>query len=153
VVGLGAVKYADLLPNRQSDYVFSWDKMLALNGNTAPYLQYAYARIRSIFRKAEGGVDFAAASIKLDAPHEIALARHLLNFGLVLEAAADDYRPNYLCNYLFELAGHFTAFYENCPVLKAEGEVRGARLALCELTAGTLRQGLKVLGIEVLEKM
>ena len=123
VVGLGAVKYADLLPNRQSDYVFSWDKMLALSGNTAPYLQYAYARIRSIFRKAEWNIrtsNIQHSNIELAAPEEIALAKHLLNFGLVLEAVAEEYRPNFICNYLYELAGHFTRFYENCPVLKAE---------------------------------
>src|SRR5262249_39942467 len=101
VVGLGSVKYADLLPNRQSDYVFSWDKMLALQGNTAPYLQYAYARIKSIFRKAENGK--RKAEIILAAPEEIALAKHLLNFGLTLEVVAEEYRPNFLCNYLFEL--------------------------------------------------
>ena len=155
VVGLGAVKYADLLPNRQSDYVFSWDKMLALNGNTAPYLQYAYARIRSIFRKG-GAVEPGrqeAGGIDLTAPEETALARHLLNFGLVLEAAAEDYRPNYLCNYLYELAGYFTGFYENCPVLKSEGIQRSTRLFLCDLTARVLKQGLDVLGIETLEQM
>jgi arginyl-tRNA synthetase len=159
VVGLGAVKYADLLPNRQSDYVFSWDKMLALNGNTAPYLQYAYARIRSIFRK--GGLESgtaaedarAAGRVRLDAPEEIALAKQLLNFGLVLEAVAEEYRPNFLCNYLYELAGRFTSFYENCPVLKSEPEQRASRLVLCDLTARVLERGLNVLGIEVLEQM
>jgi arginyl-tRNA synthetase len=154
VVGLGAVKYADLLPNRQSDYVFSWDKMLALSGHTAPYLQYAYARIRSIFRK--GGMDtgsWQGTGGELAAPEELALARHLLNFGLTLEAVAEEYRPNFLCNYLYELAGHFTRFYENCPVLKSEEPQRGLRLALCDLTARVLRQGLDVLGIEVLEQM
>lgn len=154
VVGLGAVKYADLLPNRQSDYVFSWDKMLALNGNTAPYLQYAYARIRSIFRKAEASEAAGAkAGLKLAAPEEISLAKHLLNFGLTLEAVVDDYRPNFLCNYLYELAGKFTAFYENCPVLKADEAVRDSRLLLCDLTARVLKQGLDVLGIEVVEQM
>ncbi len=156
VVGLGAVKYADLLPNRQSDYVFSWDKMLALSGNTAPYLQYAYARIKSIFRKAgeTSNAQHPTSNIQLSAPQELALAKHLLNFGGVLEAAADEYRPNFICTYLFELAGHFTSFYENCPVLKAESaEVRASRLALCDLTARVLKQGLEVLGIEVLEQM
>jgi arginyl-tRNA synthetase len=155
VVGTSAVKYADLLPNRQSDYVFSWDKMLALNGNTAPYLQYAYARIRSIFRKGnvEQGASPLTPKLQLAAPEEQALARQLLTFGLVLEAVADDYRPNLLCNYLYELAGHFTAFYENCPVLKAEAEQRASRLALCDLTARVLHQGLDVLGIETLEQM
>ena len=154
VVGLGAVKYADLLPNRQSDYIFSWDKMLALAGNTAPYLQYAYTRIRSIFRK--GGVEGAESQsrkISLSAPEEIRLGKHLLNFGLVLEAMAEEYRPNYLCNYLYELAGHFTSFYENCPVLKAEADIRASRLALSDLTARVLKQGLEVLGIETVEQM
>jgi arginyl-tRNA synthetase len=156
VIGLGAVKYADLLPNRQSDYVFSWDKMLALNGNTAPYLQYAYARIRSIFRKGHVGETSKAEEqppVQLEAVQELALARHLLNFGFVLGMVAEDYRPNLLCNYLYELAGHFTAFYENCPVLKAEPAQRASRLVLCELTARVLRQGLGVLGIEVIEQM
>ncbi len=157
VVGTGAVKYADLLPNRQSDYVFSWDKMLALNGNTAPYLQYAYARIRSIFRKggAEAGLVAPQPNpqVRLAAPAEIALARHLLNFGIVLEGVAEEYRPNFLCNYLYELAGHFTTFYENCPVLKSEPEQRASRLVLCELTARVLKQGLELLGIETLEQM
>jgi len=154
VVGLGAVKYADLLPNRQSDYVFSWDKMLALQGNTAPYLQYAYTRIRSIFRKSEtSNIEHRASNIELKAAEEIALAKHLLNFGLTLEAVAEEYRPNFLCNYLYELAGKFTSFYENCPVLKADDATRASRLALCDLTARVLRQGLDVLGIETVEQM
>ena len=152
VVGIGAVKYADLLPNRQSDYIFSWDKMLALQGNTAPYLLYAYARIKSIFRKAESGK--RKAEIILAATEEITLANHLLNFGLTLEAVAEELRPNYLCNYLFELAGKFTSFYENCPVLKADDAVtRDSRLALCALTARVLKQGLETLGIETVEQM
>ncbi len=155
VIGLGAVKYADLLPNRQSDYVFSWDKMLALQGNTAPYLQYAYARIHSIFRKSEEG-EFKSgiANFKLEASEELALAKYLLNFGLTLEAVAEELRPNYLCNYLYELAGKFTGFYENCPVLKAGDEAtRSSRLALCDLTARVLKQGLETLGIETVEQM
>jgi len=156
VVGLGAVKYADLLPNRQSDYTFSWDKMLALNGNTAPYLLYAYARIRSIFRK--GGPELAESrmandELRLGAPEEVLLAKHLLNFGLVLEAVAEESRPNFLCNYLYDLAGHFARFYEACPVLKAEGAQRATRLVLCSLTGRVLKQGLEVLGIEALEQM
>lgn len=155
VVGLGSVKYADLLPNRQSDYVFSWDKMLALNGNTAPYLLYAYARIRSIFRK---GQDISLlvtrhGPLELSAPEEISLAKHLLNFGLTLEAVAEEYRPNFLCTYLYELAGKFMLFFEFCPVLKAEASVRESRLVLCDLTASVLKQGLDVLGIEVVEQM
>ena len=155
VVGLGAVKYADLLPNRQSDYVFSWDKMLALQGNTAPYLQYAYTRIRSIFRKAEEPINIqhSTFNIQLAAPEEITLAKHLLNFGLTLEAVAEEYRPNFLCNYLYELAGKFTAFYENCPVLKADEATRASRLALCDLAARVLKQGLETLGIETVEQM
>ena len=156
VIGLGAIKYADLLPNRQSDYVFSWEKMLALNGNTAPYLQYAYTRIRSIFRKGEiedSEITTAGLEIKLEAPEETTLAKHLLNFGLVLESAAEEYRPNFLCNYLYELAGHFTRFYESCPVLKAEPQQRPSRLLLCHLTGRVLKQGLEVLGIETLEQM
>jgi arginyl-tRNA synthetase len=156
VVGIGAVKYADLLPNRQTDYVFSWDKLLALNGNTAPYLQYAYARIRSIFRK--GGLDStgqgnAQSELCITEPAEFSLAKHLLNFGLVLEAVAQEYRPNFLCNYLYDLAGSFTTFYEKCPVLKSEHAVRESRLILCILTAQVLRQGLNILGIETLEQM
>jgi arginyl-tRNA synthetase len=152
VVGIGAVKYADLLPNRQSDYIFSWDKMLALQGNTAPYLLYAYARIKSIFRKAESGK--RKAEIILAAPEEITLAKHLLNFGLTLEAVAEEFRPNFLCNYLFELAGKFTGFYENCSVLKADdAATRDSRLALCDLTARVLKQGLETLGIETVEQM
>jgi arginyl-tRNA synthetase len=146
--------------------VFSWDKLLALNGNTAPYLQYAYARIRSIFRKGnvEQGTPVSPSesrithqgspsSLRLAALEELALARHLLNFGLVLEAVAEDYRPNFLCNYLYDLAGRFTGFYENCPVLKSEPEQRASRLVLCDLTARVLKQGLDVLGIETLEQM
>ncbi len=156
VIGLGAVKYADLLPNRQSDYIFSWDKMLALQGNTAPYLVYAYARIKSIFRKseAESASHNPQSAIVLVAPEELTLAKHLLNFGITLEAVAEELRPNYLCNYLFELAGKFTSFYENCPVLKADdAATRASRLVLCDLTARVLKQGLATLGIETVEQM
>jgi len=158
MVGLGAVKYQDLLPNRQSDYVFNWDKMLALSGNTAPYLQYAFTRIRSIFRKlAETGEAWdaraAAAHLRPAVPAELALARHLLNFGHTLETVAAEYRPNYLCNYLYELAGRFTDFYEACPVLKETGATRAGRLALCDLTARVLQTGLHALGIETPERM
>ena len=155
VIGLGSVKYADLLPNRQSDYVFSWDKMLSLQGNTAPYLLYAYARLASIERRAQENSKPETRNLKLVLSHadELALAKQLLNFGSVLEAVTDDYRPNYLCNYLYELAGAFAKFYESCPVLKSEGETRASRLALCELTGRVLKQGLEVLGIEVLAQM
>ncbi len=151
VVGIGALKYADLSNNRQSDYIFDWDKMLSLQGNTAPYLQYVYTRVRSIFRKGEVGA-LDPASIHLTDSEEIALAKHLLNFGQILESVATEYRPNYLCNYLFELAGHFAKFYEACPVLKAESE-KQSRLILCHLTAKVMKEGLAVLGIEVVEQM
>ena len=151
VVGLGALKYADLSNNRQSDYIFDWNKMLALQGNTAPYLQYAYTRIRSIDRKA-GAPDYSRVIIAVNAPEELALGKHLMNFGQVLDMITDDHRPNFLCNYLYELATHFSRFYEACPVLKAETE-KESRLALCGLTARVLRQGLEVLGIEVTEVM
>lgn len=160
MIGIGATKYADLLPNRQSDYGFSWDKMLAFNGNTAPYLQYGYARIQSIFRKLDATESLAGTgekaskpSLKLTASEEITLAKHLLNFGIVLEAVAEEYRPNYLCNYLYDLAGHFARFYEICPVLKAEGQDRTTRLALCDMTGRVLKQGLELLGIETPQKM
>ena len=152
VVGLGALKYADLSNNRQSDYIFDWDKMLALQGNTAPYLQYAYTRVRSIFRKVDAP-DFTKVELQLKAPEELALAKHLMNFGQTLKMVAQDYRPNFLCNYLFELAGHFSRFYEACPVLKAEAAERDSRLALCELSARVLSSGLDALGIEVTEVM
>jgi arginyl-tRNA synthetase len=154
VVGLGAIKYADLSQNRQSDYIFSWGKMLSLQGNTAPYLLYAYTRVRSIFRKGgETAAGGAGTDIALHAAEEMTLARHLLNFGLALEGAAGEYRPNFLCAYLHELAGHFARFYENCPVLKSEGTARLSRLALCDLTARVLKQGLDALGIETTEQM
>ena len=153
MVGIGAVKYADLLPNRQTDYVFSWDKMLALSGNTAPYLQYAYTRTRGIFRKGEVSGDEIQGKVKLTEPTELVLAKQLLNFGLILEAVAEEHRPNFLCNYLYELAGHFMRFFETCPVLKAPPGIRESRLALIDLTGRVLKQGLDVLGIETLEQM
>jgi len=155
VVGLGAVKYADLVPNRQSDYIFSWDKMLSLQGNTAPYLQYSYVRIRSIFRKAaEQGVQFTSAGeIVLTEPAELTLAKKLLQFGEVVPQVLDDYRPNVLATYLYELASTFHSFFESCPVLKSEGATQSSRLALCDATARVLKQGLGLLGIEVPERM
>ncbi len=155
IIGIGSVKYADLQQNRQSDYVFSWEKMLSLQGNTAPYLLYAYTRVQSIFRKAgeTANSEQRRPNIELLAPEEISLAKHLLNFGLTLEAVAEDYRPNFLCSYLYELAGHFARFYENCPVLKAEGAARKSRLELSALTARVLKQGLELLGIETVEQM
>ncbi len=155
IIGIGAIKYGDLLPNRQSDYVFSWEKMLSLQGNTAPYLQNAYVRIQSIFRKAE--VTGTARGVRslwgFSDEGEIALAKKLLHFGEVLPQVLDDFRPNLLANYLFELANTFHGFYEQCPVLKAEPAIRDLRLALCETTARLLRTGLELLGIEVPERM
>jgi arginyl-tRNA synthetase len=156
IVGLGAVKYADLLPNRQSDYVFSWDKMLSLQGNTAPYLLYSYVRIRSIFRKGAteaGGEAASAEGLLLTEPAELALARKLCLFGEVLPQVLQDFRPNLLANYLYELAASFHSFFEACPVLKAEPAVRQSRLVLCDVAARILQRGLDLLGIEVPERM
>lgn len=156
VVGLGAVKYADLMPHRQSDYVFDWDKMLSFTGNAAPYLQMSYTRIRSIFRKtAAAGLDASvrAEALKLEDETEIALAKKMLEFGGVLNQVADDFRPNLLCGYLFELSGHFARFFEQCPVIKSEDAVRSSRLVLCDLTAQVLQKGLNILGIETTEVM
>lgn len=150
-VGIGAVKYADLSKNRNSDYVFSWDTMLSFEGNTAPYLQYAYARIQSVFRKLDG-YDKSASIILAD-PAERQLALELSRFAEAVHGVARDTMPHYLCAYLYELAGQFMRFYEACPVLKSEGEIRASRLRLCELTARTLRTGLGLLGIQVLESM
>ncbi len=153
VVGLGAIKYADLLPSRQSDYVFSWDKMLSFQGNTAPYLQYSYVRIRSIFRKSGESAPEQASELTLAEPAELALAKKLLQFGEVLPQVLEDYRPNILANYLYDLASAFHAFFEACPVLKSEGATRATRLALCEASSRVLRQGLGLLGIEAPERM
>ncbi len=154
IIGIGAVKYADLLPNRQGDYVFSWDKLLSFQGNTAPYLQNAYVRIRAIFRKAaEAGITALPAEAQLTEPAEFALVKKLAQFGETLPGILDDHRPNLLCNYLFELANAYHSFYEACPVLKAGEPARSSRLALSEATARTLKTGLGLLGIEVPERM
>jgi arginyl-tRNA synthetase len=152
VVGLGALKYADLAQNRNLDYVFSWEKLLAFDGNTAPYLQNAYVRIRAIFRKA-GLAEAKRAKVHLVEPAELALGRKLLDFGDSLAVAAEENRPHYICNYLFELATCFHKFYELCPVLTSEDAVRDSRLLLADLTARTLREGLHLLGIDVVEQM
>ena len=152
IVGLGALKYADLAQNRNLDYVFNWDKLLAFDGNTAPYVQNAYVRTRAIFRKA--GLEQApAAKVTLAEPAEVALAAKLLDFSDSLSLAAEEYRPHYLCLYLFDLATLFHRFYESCPVLSAAEGVRESRLVLCDLTGRTLRQGLNLLGIGVMEQM
>ena len=150
-IGIGAVKYSDLSKDRTSDYVFSWDKMLAMDGNTGPYLQYAYARIRSIFRKTDSKPE--PEKIALESPYELTLAKHVFRLPDVLELVSRELKPHHLCLYLYELATKFSSFYENCPVLKSDEPTRASRLALCDLTARTMAQGLELLGIEHPEKM
>jgi len=166
-IGIGSVKYADLSQYRTTDYIFSWDRMLSLHGNTAPYLQNAYVRIRSIFRKAgehtvAGIADAGPGSptpattttaLTLKDPAELDLAKRLCQFGEIVPQVLNGFRPNILANYLFELANSFHAFYEACPVLKSEEPARGSRLALCDLTGRVLQRGLDLLGIKVPERM
>ncbi|EGZ44743.1 arginine--tRNA ligase [Neisseria wadsworthii] len=151
VVGIGAVKYADLSKNRTSDYVFDWDNMLSFEGNTAPYLQYAYTRVQSVFRRA-GEWDTTAAPV-LNETLEKQLAVELLKFEDVLDNVSETAYPHYLAAYLYQVATLFSRFYESCPILKAEGEVRNTRLQLAKLTGNTLKTGLELLGIETLEVM
>jgi arginyl-tRNA synthetase len=152
-IGIGSVKYADLSLNRTTDYVFSWDKMLSFEGNTAPYLQYSCVRVKSIFRR--GGLDEAdpRGDITLTEPAERQLAVKLVQFGETVHSVAAECYPNHLCTYLYELAEAFMRFYETCPVLKAEAEVRTSRLLLSLLTARTIERGLGLLGIGVVERM
>jgi arginyl-tRNA synthetase len=152
IVGIGAVKYAELSQHRMTDYVFSWSKMLSLQGNTAPYLQNAYVRVRSIFRKL-GSELGEAQEVVLSEPAELALAKKLLQFGETVPLVLHELRPNLLANYLFETANAFHAFYEACPVLKSEGVTRHSRLVLCEATSRVLKQGLEILGVDVPERM
>ena len=151
-IGIGAVKYADLSQYRMTDYVFSWDKMLSLQGNTAPYLQNAYVRIRSIFRKAGEPAPMIDEMV-LGSPAEINLAKRLCQFAEVVPQVLNDFRPNILANYLFEVANSFHGFYEACPVLKSDEPARSSRLALCDLTGRVLHRGLDLLGIKTPEKM
>ncbi|NBS36175.1 MAG: arginine--tRNA ligase [Actinobacteria bacterium] len=153
-IGIGAVKYADLANDRVKDYVFDWERMLSFDGNTAPYLQYAHARICSIFRRA----DETRASVRgvapvVEHPAERALALALLQFDSAVHDALDRFSPHRLCTYLYDLASTYTSFYEHCPVLKVEGELRTSRLALCDLTARVLERGLGMLGIGAPEQM
>jgi arginyl-tRNA synthetase len=156
-VGIGGIKYADLRHNRESDYVFSWDKMLAVTGDTATYIQYSYARICGIFRK--GAIDretlrHSVSAIRLDSPAERRLAVLLLRFPESVEAAIEDCRPHFMTQYVFTLADAFTSFYEACPVLKEPDEqLRNSRLAICDLTARMLKKGLWLLGIDTCEQM
>jgi arginyl-tRNA synthetase len=155
-VGVGAVKYADLSTARESAYVFDWDRMISFRGNTGPYLQYATARIRSIFRRAGGDADplLRGSRVAVTAPSERALALRLLGFGAVVTAVGETAEPHRLCAYLFDVASLFTTFYEECPVLKAEPEsLRAARLALCALTLSVLSTGLGLLGVPLPERM
>ncbi|WP_228288003.1 arginine--tRNA ligase domain-containing protein [Thiothrix subterranea] len=161
-VGIGAVKYANLSKNRNSDYIFNWETMLSFEGNTAPYLQYAYARIKSIFRRAEEtppGLPLSGeVNVSLQESAERTLAMKLLQFTEATDSVAKEGLPNHLCTYLYELAGNFMSFYEACPILKdgVVEEVRNSRLQLANLTAQTLQTlqtGLGLLGIGVLERM
>jgi arginyl-tRNA synthetase len=154
-VGIGAIKYADLSKTRTNDYIFDWDAMLSFEGNTSPYLQYAYTRIRSIFRKAGIVPEGFSAPVSVQQPQEKTLALKLLQFNDVLDQVAADCYPHSLCTYLYELASAFMTFYELCPVLKdgVDSATQQSRLQLCALSAATLAQGLDLLGIEVMEKM
>jgi len=159
-VGIGAVKYADYSNNRTSDYIFSFDKMLAMEGNTAPYMQYAYARVKSISRKAKANdIDIenelaGIESLELLEQAELDLAKYIMSYGEIINSAAADYRMNYLTAFLYELAQKFSSFYTNCPVLKASGQIRATRLLLCRLTAKSIGHGLsELLGIDVVDQM
>ncbi|HDL3296808.1 TPA: arginine--tRNA ligase, partial [Mannheimia haemolytica] len=150
-VAIGSVKYSDLSKNRTTDYVFDWDNMLTFEGNTAPYMQYAYTRIRSIFARANIDENALSGSIQLNEPKERALAVKLLQFEEALNGVAKEGMPHILCQYLYELAGSFSSFYEACPILNAEETTKNSRLKLAALTAKTLKQGLDLLGIKTVE--
>ena len=154
-VGIGAVKFADLSKNRTSDYIFNWKTMLSFEGATAPYLQYAYSRIQSIFAKADSSTSTDMQSISIVEPQEKALALKLLQLENVIDAVISECTPNLLCNYLYELASLYMSFYEACPILKDDiaPEVKQSRLALSYIIASTLKQGLDILGIDVMERM
>jgi arginyl-tRNA synthetase len=153
-VALAAIKYADLSTGLNRDYVFDIDRMVATSGNTGPYLQYAHARVNQVLRKAEAdGLAARTVVTVLDEPAEQSLALLLSRFGEVVDDVADHLQPHKLCTYLFELATAFSVFYEQCPVLKSEGQVRDSRLALCAATRRVLARGLYLLGIEALERM
>ena len=153
VVGIGAVKYADLAQNRMSDYQFDWDKLISFTGNAGPYLQYAYARCQSIFTKGEVDEGALTGPVRLEAPEERALGRRLLRFADVVHDAAESCQPHLLCEHLYELARAFSAFYAACPVLDAPPEARDSRLALTALTSRQLARGLALVGIDVVPRM
>jgi arginyl-tRNA synthetase len=152
IVGIAAIKYTELSQHRLTDYVFSWSKMLSFQGNTAPYLQNAYVRSRSIFRRLKEQFH-PPSQVELGDPAEEKLAKKLLQFGEAVPAVLDGFRPNVLANYLYELAAEYHVFYEQCPVLSAETDQRNQRLLLSDLFARTLKLGLQLLGIEVPERM
>jgi arginyl-tRNA synthetase len=153
-VAMAAVKYADLSKHRTTDYVFDWDNMLAFEGNTAPYMQYAYTRVASIFAKAGVSMDSLEGYITVSDDKEKALIAKLLQFEEAVHAVAREGQPHLMCSYLFELAGQFSSFYEACPILKCEDDViKQSRLKLAALTAKTIKQGLSLLGINTLERM
>lgn len=152
-VGIGAVKYADLRQNRLSDYQFDWEKMISFKGNAGPYLQYAYARIQSIFRKGNVDPSKDAGTIELAMPTELALGKELLRFGDVIHQAAETHQPHLVCDHLYAIARLFSAFYEECPVLKADENVRKSRIAICYVALRQLSRGLSLLGVNVVERM
>lgn len=153
VVGIGAIKYAELSKNRTTDYIFDWDTMLSFEGNTAPYLQYAYTRIVSIFRRADEQPSLGDVNFILNDPAEFRLGVKLLQYPETVENVLDDYQANILCNYLYELSQQFMSFYESCPVLKAQNDIRTSRLGLCAMSANTLKHGLSLLGISTVDQM
>jgi len=153
VIGISAVKYADLSKHRTSDYVFDWDSMISFEGNTAPYLLYAYTRVMSLFQKAQVSPASLGGEWQLNEAQEIALAKHLLQFAEVIDVVMVKATPHLLCTYLYELAGLFSSFYEHCPILNQDDKVKQSRLKLADLSARILRQGLGLLGIETLDKM
>ncbi|NQY56356.1 MAG: arginine--tRNA ligase [Ilumatobacteraceae bacterium] len=154
MIGIGALKYAELSSDRVKDYVFDWDRMVSFDGNTGPYLQYAHARICSLFRRAEvDRTSVRTAPIEFGEPEEHALALRLLSYPTAIDTTLETYSPHKLCTYLYELATDFTSFYERCPVLKADEPTRTSRLALCDLTARVLAHGLGLLGIDAPERM
>jgi arginyl-tRNA synthetase len=154
-VGIGAVKYADLSKNRTTDYIFDWDTMLSFEGNTAPYLQYAYTRVKSVFRKAEQDMQTYQASVSVESAQEHDLVVKLMQFDEVLASVSKEATPHLMCTYLYEVASLFMRFYEANPILKPgiSDEVKNSRLGLCALSAKTLKAGLEILGIDTLEVM
>ena len=153
LIGLSAIKFMELSHRRESDYTYDLEKMVALEGDTAPYLQYSYVRCRSIFRKLEGELNLDGSVLVLEDEREIHLARMLSRFGEVVPQVLEDLRPNVLASYLLELARAYHSFFQSCPVLKSEGATKASRLILCEVTARILKLGLGLLGIGVPEKM